>query len=171
MELCDIVRKAKKGNKEALLKLIMDKKDEYYRLAYTYMGNKEDSLDALQDMIVILFKNIKNLKKNSVFYSWSKTILVNCCKKMLLKNSKTVPLADNMETKSAKAVDNEAKLDIMYYLKKLSSKQQEAIKLKYFMGMDYRSIAAITKTPEGTVKSRVFNGIGKLKELIGGDYI
>ncbi len=28
------------GDKEALIQLVMAQKEEYYRLAYTYMGNK-----------------------------------------------------------------------------------------------------------------------------------
>ena len=31
------VELAKQGNKDALLELILDKKDEYYKLAYVYM--------------------------------------------------------------------------------------------------------------------------------------
>ena len=60
-----LVKKAKKGNKEALIMLIMDNKMEYYKLAYTYMKNKEDSLDALQEMIVILYEKIHTLKNFS----------------------------------------------------------------------------------------------------------
>lgn len=63
MDVVDLVAKAKKGDKEALIELVMNKKEEYYRLAYVYTGNKEDSLDALQNMIVILFDNVKKLKK------------------------------------------------------------------------------------------------------------
>jgi RNA polymerase sigma-70 factor (ECF subfamily) len=55
-------------------------------------------------------------------------------------------------------------------MKTLNEEQQEAIKLKYLMDMDYESIAAISKVPVGTVKSRIFNGIKKLKEVFGGDY-
>ncbi|NLY66156.1 MAG: RNA polymerase subunit sigma-24, partial [Tissierellia bacterium] len=42
------IKKAKKGDKEALIRLIMNKKNEYYKLAYVYMKNREDALDALQ---------------------------------------------------------------------------------------------------------------------------
>jgi len=171
MEVCKLVKKAKTGDKEALIRLIMDRKDEYYRLAYTCTGNREDSLDALQDMIVILFKNISRLRNDKLFYSWSKTILVNCCRSLLRNKSRVVPMTDGLEREPAQTRDSDMKIDILYYVKKLSKKQQEAIKLKYFMGMDYKTISTVTKTPEGTVKSRVFNGIGKLRELIGGEYI
>lgn len=173
MDTQDLIKKAKQGDKEALISLVMSKKDEYYKLAYSYLRNKEDSLDSLQDMIIILFDNMKTLRNDEVFYSWSKTILVNCCKKTLKKNSRLLPFssfADKSKEEGSYNQDKEASLDILEYMKNLNSQQQEAIRLKYLLDMDYRTISEITKVPEGTVKSRIFNGIKKLKELIGGEY-
>lgn len=64
-----LIKRAKKGDKDALIELVMNKRDEYYKLAYVYMKNKEDSLDALQDMIVILYENIHRLRKEESFYN------------------------------------------------------------------------------------------------------
>ena len=74
-----LIKRAKNGDKEALLELVMSQQTEYYKLAYVYMKDKDQALDALQDMIVILYENISKLKKEESFYSWSKTILVNLC--------------------------------------------------------------------------------------------
>ena len=52
MYVVRLVKKAKKGNKEALLQLIMAEKDAYYKLAFTYMGNTHDAMDAMEEMIV-----------------------------------------------------------------------------------------------------------------------
>lgn len=83
MDVARWVKKAKKGNKEALLHLIMSEKDVYYRLAFSYMGNAHDAMDAMDEMIVTLYEKIGQLKKEEAFYSWSKTILVNGCKRLL----------------------------------------------------------------------------------------
>jgi RNA polymerase sigma factor (sigma-70 family) len=171
MEITYLVKKACAGDKEALISLIMERKDEYYRLAYTYMLNGHDSLDAMQDMILLLYKNIKNLKNHEAFYSWSKTILVNCCKSILRKRKNIVPLEYNNEEQYIENYStSEQKIDITEYIKKLNQHQQEAIKLKYFMGMDYQNIAILTKVPLGTVKSRISTGLEKLKEAFGGEY-
>ncbi len=170
MDEAGLVKQARTGDKEALIQLVMNRKNEYYRLAYTYTGNREDSLDALQDMIVILFDNIRKLKEPGVFYSWSKTILVNRCRAMLRKNGRIIPLDNRHEEVYHENYSaGESRQDILISLERLNSRQQEAIKLKYFMDMDYESIARVTSVPVGTVKSRVFNGIARLKELLGGD--
>ncbi len=81
------VKKARNGDKEALLSLIMKEKDNYYKLAYIYMKNEHDALDILQEMIIVLYKEIPKLRKLNSFYSWSKKILVNLCKKELSKKT------------------------------------------------------------------------------------
>jgi RNA polymerase sigma-70 factor (ECF subfamily) len=172
MDEAALVRQARTGDKEALIQLVMDRKNEYYRLAYTFTGNREDSLDALQDMIVILFDNIRKLKEPSAFYSWSKTILVNRCRAMLHKSGRVIPLDNrNEEAYHENYPARESRQDILISLERLNSRQQEAIRLKYFMDMDYETIARVTSVPVGTVKSRVFNGLAKLKELLGGEEV
>lgn len=171
LDLGQMVKRAKEGDKEALLALIMNKKDEYFRLAYTFTENREDAMDALEDMIVILYREIARLKKDEVFYSWSKTILVNCCRGILRKRKKTVVL-DEIEGEACEGgfERHDRRIDIMKYLKGLNEHQQEAIKLKYLMDLDYETIAKVVNVPVGTVKSRISTGLKKLKQCFGGEY-
>src|SRR5690606_15443825 len=90
MKVAGMVKQAQGGDKEALLQLILAEKDGYYRLALSYMGEEHDAADALEEMIVILYEKIGQLKKADAFYSWSRTILVNHCKAMLKKRNKLV---------------------------------------------------------------------------------
>lgn len=164
-----IIECIKNGDNELLIQLIMNRKDEYYRLAYIYMGNKEDALDALQDMIVKVFQNISKLKDHNAFQSWSKTILVNCCKRMLKKRSRVLYLYKQNEEYS-KNNNSYKKIDIERAVEKLKPKQKEAIKLRYFTDMSYENISQITQIPIGTVKSRISNGLKNLKKIMGCDY-
>lgn len=174
------VKKAKKGNKEALLQLILAEKDDYYRLALTYMGNSHDAMDAMEDMIVRLYENIGQLKKEEAFYSWSRTILANSCKALLRKRQKLVPLDDaamnsKLTEDLALALPNDPyrhsdqQMDIRQMLLHLNEQQQEAIQLKYWHDLDYQTIADMMGVPVGTVKSRIFQGLKKMRELYGGE--
>ncbi|EGQ24019.1 RNA polymerase ECF-type sigma factor [Sporosarcina newyorkensis 2681] len=178
MRVVRLVKKAKKGSKEALLQLITEQQDEYYRLALKYMGNSHDAMDAMEEMIVSLYRNIQQLEKNDAFYSWSKTILVNQCKQMLRKVNK-VTLIDNWEAieshSDPSAVQNpfeqtEQRMDIQDLLLRVNAQQREAIELKYFHDLDYETIAMMTQTSIGTVKSRVFNGLKKMREQARGGF-
>lgn len=166
-----LVKKAKKGDQEALLQLIMMQKQEYYKLAYVYMENQEDALDAMEDMIVILYENIHRLKKEEAFYSWSKTILVNCCKKLLRKKKKVISIEDIKESTYEENFDQKNEVIVLKkHLSQLNQKHQEVLKLRYFLDLDYQTIAHMMKIPIGTVKSRISTGIKKLKESLGGEW-
>lgn len=170
MEDRDLVKKAKRGDKEALLTLIMNKKNDYYRLAFTYVRNEHDAMDALEDMIVILYEKIPSLKKEDAFYSWSKTILINSCNNILRKRKKMVVVEEISEGHTDNVyIQKEQQLDIHQMLGALNKDQAEAIRLKYLYDMDYESISHLTNVSISTVKSRVFQGLKKLKLQIGGE--
>ena len=63
LNISRLVKQAQKGNKEALLQLIIAEQDAYYRLAYSYMRNEHDAMDALEDMIVTLYEKLDQLQK------------------------------------------------------------------------------------------------------------
>jgi len=171
-DIVDLVHKAQTGDKNTLVKLIMDKENEYYRLAYVYVNNQADALDALEDMILVLYENIGKLKKPEAYYCWSKTILVNICKKMLKKRKQSLAWEDiNQEPYNENYEQKEYKSDLAEHLALLNTSQQEAIKLRYFLDYDYQTIAEIMQVPLGTVKSRISIGLEKLRESLGGDYL
>ncbi|MFA5523508.1 MAG: sigma-70 family RNA polymerase sigma factor [Tissierellales bacterium] len=165
-----LVKEAKKGDKDALVQLIMAKKQDYYKLAFIYMKNKDDSLDAMSDMVVILHEKIYQLRNSDVFYSWSKTILVNCCKRLIKEKNKLISL-DIVEEQSYEDELGAKDEQIMVeeHLSKLNERHQEVIKLRYFLDLDYQTISDILKIPLGTVKSRMSIGLKNLKESLGGD--
>ena len=170
-----LVKRAKKGDKEALLQLILLHQDDYYRLAWSYMKNKNDALDVMEDMIVKLYENIHTLKKLDSFSSWSKKILINCCYTMYNKRKKTVLLereylekvADTKQEASYEEKDSQ--IDIDRLLASLSSPQADAIRLKYIHDLDLETIAEIEDVSVGTVKSRIFYGLKKLNHMYRGE--
>lgn len=166
-----LIIKAKQGDKDALVQLVMSQKKEYYKLAYAYMENKEDALDALEDMIVILYDNINKLKKEDAFFSWSKTILANRCKKLLREKNKVVYI-DTVEDTACEGEisQKEEQIALERHITQLNAKHQEIIKLRYYLDLDYQNISEILKIPIGTVKSRISIALKKLKESFGGEY-
>ncbi|MEW9122615.1 MAG: sigma-70 family RNA polymerase sigma factor [Thermotaleaceae bacterium] len=171
MDIALLVKQAKKGEKDALVALIMEQKNDYYKLAYTYLGNQEDALDAMEDMILKIYDKIHQLRKEEAFYSWSKTILVNCCRDILRRKKKLVFFEDYQEEVYQESYEQtEQQLDLERHMKRLNREQQEVIRLRYYLDLDYQTIAGLTKVPLGTVKSRIANGLKKLKESFGGVY-
>lgn len=162
----DLIEQAVNGDKQALGKLIIENKQDYYRLAYSFTNNEADALDAISDMALILLKKIKNLKEISKFKTYSQTILVNCCRKIIKSRKLTFELDENISDENQYDVEL---LDLKTNISKLTVKLQEVIVLKYFQEMDYQTISDMLNIPLGTVKSRMNNGIFKLSKMMGGD--
>lgn len=159
------VKQAKGGDKESLVQLIMSQKQDYYRLAYIYMRDQEEALDAMEDMILKVFENIKGLKDEKAFFSWSKTILVNCCKQSLRKKKKVVLLQELPEEPYADSVsEHEDQMAVEAHLAELNPKYQEVLRLRFVLDMEYETIANLLKIPLGTVKSRIHTGLQKLRQ-------
>ena len=166
MNVSKLVRRAKKGNKDAVVQLIMAHQHDFYRLAYTYVHNEHDALDALENMIVIIYNKIAQLQNNDAFYSWSKTILANECRAILRHKKRIIFIEDEQLPELTESPYDllELSQQLEHYLSLLSAVQKEAISLKYFLGYDYETIAALTNTSVSTVKTRVFYGLQKMRQ-------
>ena len=167
-EFIQMIKRAKMGDKDVLIELIISQKQDYYRLAYIFMKNQDDALDAMEDMILKVYENIQRLKDETAFYSWSKTILVNCCKNNLRRKNRVILIRNPPEGSHDDVFHvKDEQLDMEKHLETLSQKFQEVLKLRYYLDMDYESMSAILKIPLGTVKSRIHTGLQKLKQSMG----
>lgn len=169
MEDVVLIERCLEGDKDALVELISRYKDEYYKLAYIYMKNEHDAMDALEDMILTIYQNIRKLRKLDSFKPWSKTILVNICKGKIKHKRKHVSIEEVGELACEEGKDVHTSIVVKDSLEKLRPKYLEIIKLRYYADMDYETISKVLKIPKGTVKSRLSNGIRKLRDIIGGE--
>lgn len=84
----DKVRKTCRGDSDAFLVLIQERKDDIYKLAYTYVKNREDALGVLHDVVYKVFMSLKKLKTPEFFNTWLIRITINCYIDHLKKSKK-----------------------------------------------------------------------------------
>ena len=158
-----LVKKAKKGNKKAFEEIIKSVKDKSYKVAYCYLHNEEDSMDAVCNGIEKAYKNIKNLKKVNYFETWFIRIVINECKLILRAKEKDKKLADSLYTANFYEDNRDKKIDLKKALDELNKEDRILIFLKYYWGYTLEEIAKLTDLPEGTVKTKIYGSLKKIR--------
>lgn len=162
-----LIKKAIKGDKDSFTKLILEIKDQAYKIAYCYLHNEEDSMDAVCNAVEKGYKNIKKLKNPQYFKTWFIRIVINECKLELRSRKKIIKLKETLTSDEfiVDSVDKNYELDDL--INKLEVTDKSMIYLKYYMGYTLEEIGKILDLPIGTVKTKIYSNIKKLKaELI-----
>lgn len=69
-----LIRKAKKGDKDAFCRLMDMHVQCMYKIAISYLKNDEDVADAIQDTILSCYENLPGLKKNKKLFFMKRII-------------------------------------------------------------------------------------------------
>ncbi len=72
-----LVKRAKKGNKEALETLVKNHQDWIFSLALRMVGNPDDALDVTQEILIKLITKLSTFRNESSFKTWLYRIATN----------------------------------------------------------------------------------------------
>ena len=65
LEVEELLNKAILGDKNAFSLIFLQLQNDLYRIALSKTKNKEDALDAIQETMIITYKNLNNLNSQS----------------------------------------------------------------------------------------------------------
>ena len=150
-----------------------------YFFALSIIKDEDIVHDVVQNVYVLVHKNINSLKDNKMFISWINRITYNESIRELQKANKR-PISMSDEEISSKLIeednpltkylDNERSKEIMNDILDLDEKYRTVIILKYFRNYKLKEIGEILGCAEGTVKSRLHNGKILLKNKLSKRY-
>lgn len=160
----ELVRAAQKGDDEAFYKLISSNKDKLYNMAYCYLKNEQDALEAIQEVTCRAYVTISKLKEPKYFATWLTRIVINYCIDEQKRKSKVVFI--NEETAAHCSRNCEDNILLQSAIEKLEPKYKKVIVLKYFQDMTLSSIAKVMDCPEGTIKTWNYRALKQLRALL-----
>lgn len=154
---------AQVGDKEAFVRLFEMVKDSLYRTACVILENESDAYDALQEVALKAYKNIRQLREPQFFKTWVTRIMINkCC--AILKERKRMSLRGDMSGLRVNLEENSPfSIGVMEAVNRLSFPYRTVIVLRYLEGYSQKEIARTLRCPLGTVKSRLNAALKKLK--------
>ncbi|WP_343216151.1 sigma-70 family RNA polymerase sigma factor [Clostridium mobile] len=159
-----IFNKTIDGDKENFNILIQNRKENIYKIAYSYVNNVDDALDIVQDVIYKALTSIDTLKNPQYFNTWLTRITINCSINHLRKSKKVVYMDEsNIEGVDTNLNNREEIMDLRRELEKLDVKYKTVIILKYFEDMTLNEISQVLNLPISTVKTHLYRALEKLK--------
>ena len=141
---------------------LVQNQEKFYRLSYTYVRNKDDALDVVQNAMLKALEKYKDIRNIDAINTWFYKILVNENLLYLKRKKKEICTYDK-ELDSVYFENYNENIDIYQKLKFLPTDTQTIIILHYFEDLTLLEISKITNTNINTVKSRLYAGLKKLK--------
>lgn len=157
---------AEERQKIALIEYLEENQERFYRIAFSYVKNRETAMDLVQDAIVKAFLNFSSLKKKEYVRTWFYRILVNECL-MYLRKNRLLFLQDFEEQIELPHSDkNFEAIELYEAIEQLNPDLKTVVILRFFEDLKFEEIAKITKTNINTVKSRLYKALKLLRVSI-----
>ena len=152
---------------DRIVDYIVENQDKFYRLAYSYVHNKEDALDIVQSAVCKALENYTSLRNENAVRTWFYRILVNESLLLLKNKKRELPSADDLNTEVPYYEKGYEKSDDLYdEINQLDAATQKIIKLRFYEELSLQEISEITEMKLSTVKSRLYRGLKLLKQNI-----
>ena len=141
------------------------------RLAFSYVHNKEDAEEIVQDSILQLLRAKPVFENTKHELSYLMTITSNISKNKIKYNARHATVELNEEITSDQTADkSDDHSFILEAVAKLPVKYKEVIHLFYCEDYSTAQIAKILKMNESTVRSNLSRGRDKLKTILKEEY-
>jgi len=163
-------RKPSKEEIEAVAEEVLNTMgDAILRLAFSYLHNREDAEDILQETMIKLVTQMPVFENEKHRKAWLMTVAANLSKNRIEYNRVRDTAELNEELAGAEEEDKNVSDDLAAVWKaveQLPVNQREAIHLFYQEGYKTAEIAEITGRAEATIRSDLKRGRDRLKILL-----
>lgn len=146
-----------------LVLLIENEQERFYRIAYSYVKNREDALDIVHNAIVKALQSCPGLHSPEYAQTWFCRILINESVSFLRKTRRLVPLEEIQEAADDTWPEQDAYFDLYAALDRLPPELKTVVILRFFEDMKLDEIARILSANLSTVKSRLYRALKLLK--------
>ena len=119
---------------------IIENQNKFYRLAYSYVRNREDALDVVQNAVCSALEHYQTLRSQEAIRTWFYRILVNECLMILRNRKQTFTEDENLEEASYEEQGFERWDDLYDSIGRLEPDTQMIIKLSTVKAKLYRGL-------------------------------
>ncbi len=167
---------ARGGCGEAFDTLVRRHQGRVLRVAGRILGQSALAKDAAQKAFFSVYRSLESYQARGRFRSFMYRVLLNQClmekrsakRQELIRDRVAAAEAVNSNMTEKKILARERRLELERALGRLSRKLREVLVLRFVADLSYAEISEVLKVPVGTVKSRMFSGLERLRRIMGG---
>lgn len=163
----ELVVAAQGGDNEAFYKLVSLYSENLYNIAYCYLKDQQEALEAVQETTCRAYVKLKKLKQPQFFKTWITRIIINYCIDEQKRKKRVIAFVT--EEPSEEDISKTDHIEIKAAISELEPKYKHVIILKYFQDMTTSDIAEVLERPEGTVKTWLHRALKLLKNSLNKD--
>ena len=169
----DLLAAAQRGDESAFFDLIRPRRNRLFATAQRILRDIDLAEDALQDALVIAWRDLRALRDPDRFDAWLTRLLVNVCiaqatrERRRIENLRTLPVDGPAAPDELLTIADRDQLDRGF--RRLSPDQRAILVLHHFLGYAPSEIAELIGIPPGTVRSRLFHAHRAMRAALEAD--
>ena len=152
---------------ETLTSFLIETQARSYRLAYSVLHNRDESLDAVQTAVCRALEHQDSLRDPGAVKTWFTRILMNACNDLLRQRSRVVPFPENGEEPFGEDPEPSDET-LARRVDALPREMGTVIKLRFDEELTLKEIGEVTGQNVNTVKSRLYAGLKRLRVAMEG---
>ena len=155
----DLVESAQRGDQAAFVDLVRSRGDRLFAIAQRILRDVDRAEDALQDALVIAWRDLPSLRDPDRFDAWTHRLLTHVCvahaarERRRTTNLRVIPLEGVVARDDLLGVADRDQLDRGF--RRLTPEERAILVLHHYVGYAPSEIAEILGAPAGTVRSRL----------------
>jgi RNA polymerase sigma-70 factor (ECF subfamily) len=171
----ELVNEFISGNESAFNRLAKRYQEKIYGHARRMTGNHLDADEIVQQVLLVMYKKLKNFNFDSSLYTWiykiTSTRSLNLIKRNKLRSFISIDkIMDARKTTKEDIIsdlETKERLEkVEKLLQRIPPKQREVFILRKFDELTYEEISGITGKSIGALKANYFHAFKKLKEMM-----
>ncbi len=154
---------------EELERIVVERQDWLFRFAYMRIGIREDAEDVVQEVLLGVFRRLREETQVESVERYIIRSVSNACKDYFRRRPILAVSLDKAEMIAVSESDiqiHDEYVRINRLLDSLSAEQSEIVRLKCYDDLTFRQIAELLEIPEPTAKSRYRYAITHLQQML-----
>lgn len=169
----ELVEAARRGDREAFADLVRARGDRLFALAQRILRDVDRTGDAVQDALVIAWRDLRALRDPDRLDAWLTKLLVNVCithasrERRRVANLRVLPVDGPASPDELLSLADRDLIERGF--RRLPPEQRAILTMHHFLGYAPGEIAGILGIPPGTARSRLHHAHRAMRAALEAD--